>query len=399
MSAHSDPATKTDWGGNPTTSFLSDDELVNNLYWPFRLLSDPTTQRVRILTHRGAFWELGSETTSLKGGTCITANDCADAQNCAQGICCETSCSGVCQTCNGTHPGLCEAKAAGSACSSGACANGILTSAGQCNGTSASCQSGGSVAQPCAGGLTCADSTSCRAHCVSAADCVDPTMMCSADGSACFRPTVCRDGVLLQGNDTTGTACPGGFGCANATSCKTHCSATADCAGGFSECSAGGACVPDSVSRAAASIGIQPTTWKPRAHHTRAEIVDALKDAGYEPDDAGRFLFDDLSVGGVMPAYDPSLADPTTGLRSCVRRIDACDVATSKLDECVAGAPRCVSSTPWKNDPAGDDCCPESCLLEYFDARKTETPEAAISDVVRGMCYPGLQSFLSGATP
>ncbi len=60
VQALSDPATRADWDGNHKTTTLSD-ELVNNLYWPFRLLADPVAHRVRILTHRGAIWEVGSE--------------------------------------------------------------------------------------------------------------------------------------------------------------------------------------------------------------------------------------------------------------------------------------------------------------------------------------------------
>jgi len=106
-----------------------------------------------------------------------------------------------------------------------------------------------------------------------------------------------------------------------------------------------------------------------------------------------------MNSAGLDLAFDPNLYDPTTGLRSCSTRIDVCFEATSKLDACVAGAPRCVSSTPWKNDPGGEDCCPESCLLEYFDKRKTMSDAAALMSVVRGTCYPGMQALLEGKQP
>ena len=110
-------------------------------------------------------------------------------------------------------------------------------------------------------------------------------------------------------------------------------------------------------------------------------------------------VFGDRSLGGVDLAYDPNLYYPTTGLRSCVGRVNACFIATGKLDECVAGAPRCVTATPWKNDPGGEDCCPDSCLLQYFSDRKTNTAATSFATVVQGTCYPGLQEFLNEDSP
>ncbi len=130
-------------------------------------------------------------------------------------------------------------------------------------------------------------------------------------------------------------------------------------------------------------------------HRSRLDVAEALKRAGYKPDNAGRIPFKDRSFGGVTLAYDPSLKNPTIGLRNCIRGIDSCQMADKQLDRCVQDAPRCVSATPWNNDPAGEDCCPESCVSEYFNNRKTQKPGAALSNVVDGMCYPGLQAFLS----
>jgi hypothetical protein len=135
-----------------------------------------------------------------------------------------------------------------------------------------------------------------------------------------------------------------------------------------------------------------------RAHHpSRQDIADALKRAGYRPDDKGRIVLDPNAP--ISLAYDPNLRDPTTGLRACVNRIDSCFEATSHLESCIDGAPRCVSATPWKDDPAGDDCCPESCVREYHELRKTRTEGAAFTQVVRGTCYPGLKELLSGRKP
>lgn len=153
---------------------------------------------------------------------------------------------------------------------------------------------------------------------------------------------------------------------------------------------------------AAGTVTLGFSVWRPWTHRSRADISEALKRAGYKPDSSGRFLFSDRSLGGITPAYDPNRRDPTIGFRACSNRIDACIAHKSNIDECVTSAPRCVSATPWKNDPGGDDCCPDSCVREYLNSRKTETPIMAITDLVHSMCYPGLESFLNGsagATP
>lgn len=42
-----------------------------------------------------------------------------------------------------------------------------------------------------------------------------------------------------------------------------------------------------------------------------------------------------------------------------------------------------------------EETSPPTSEERYFDDRKTQSEGAAISNVIRGMCYPGLQSFLS----
>ena len=145
-----------------------------------------------------------------------------------------------------------------------------------------------------------------------------------------------------------------------------------------------------------AIVGVQVGIWWAARHHDRRQdIAEALKRAGYQADDAGRIILTPNETG-LSLAYDPNLHDPTTGFRSSMALIDSCLMSTKSIDDCVRDAPRCVSSTPWKNDPAGDYCCPESCFREYFELRKTQSDMAAIQQLGRGTCYPGMKELLSG---
>lgn len=398
MQAITDTTTRTNWSGQPKSSQFTPEEWVNNLYWPFRLLADPVAHRVRVLTHRGVIWEMGNEGVQTRGGPCVTKNDCADGNECEQGVCCYSNCSGSCQTCNGAHPGTCETMAEGNVCKPATCSNGILTTTAQCSAMAQCVYNGPS--QACAGDLNCADSATCKAHCTSPADCRDPTMICTPDGNSCVPNQTCRAGALYRPDGNKLSDCPGNLGCANATSCNTRCTARSDCADVIATCSvAGDSCVADHVTQVAATRGVAPTAWKPAVHRTRADIVASLLAAGLTPDEEGRFLFKGMTSVGLHLAFDPNLYDPTTGLRSCVTRINVCADATSHLDSCVAGAPRCVSSTPWKDDPGGEDCCPEACLLEYFDSRTNKSASAALMKMIRGVCYPGMAALLNGGSP
>jgi hypothetical protein len=135
-----------------------------------------------------------------------------------------------------------------------------------------------------------------------------------------------------------------------------------------------------------------------RAHHpSRQDIADALKHAGYKQDDKGRTILDPNAP--ISLAFDPNQRDPTTGLRACVNGINSCYEATSKFESCIDSAPRCVSATPWKDDPGGDECCPESCVQEYHELRKTKPQITAFRGMIDGTCYPGMKALLSGKTP
>ena len=135
--------------------------------------------------------------------------------------------------------------------------------------------------------------------------------------------------------------------------------------------------------------------WRSHHHDRQQDIAEALKRAGYKADDAGRILLTPNDTG-LSLAYDPNRHDPTTGHRACVAQISSCLESTKTVDDCFRRASRCTSLTPWKNDPGGVFCCPESCIQEYFELRKTQSDGAALQRMVRGTCYPGMKDLLSG---
>jgi len=397
---YSDLATSTK-NGSPSPEVGNLNQQYQNLFWPLRFLPDPVAKRVHVLTDRGVFWELGSERVSDNGGACTTSDDCKDGLPCAQGVCCRGGCNGRCLTCNGAHPGTCEAIATGSveplgrcgagdcagvcsgvtqfsdngfpfsactfppnrSCGTGAtCSNGQITGSGTCATTGPTCVVGPPTPVSCSGGVKCADGASCKPTCSTPADCQQPNQICSPDGTKCI---------------------PDGKRCHNDGECPK-----------FNGCAPDGlSCIPDAVLAEATRRGVTPSTWEAPAVRTSAEIADLLRTAGFRSDDQGRIHFDDFDNGGVASIFDPAEKSPLLGLRSCVYRLEACTFETGNLDACVAAAPRCSSAQPWLGDPAGSDCCPAACLLEYFSQRDGHRDFSSLRNVVDGTCYPGLKTY------
>jgi hypothetical protein len=159
--------------------------------------------------------------------------------------------------------------------------------------------------------------------------------------------------------------------------CTATCRSRADCLDEYEDCSTETKqCEPDAVSVAARAYGIKPARWvpPPPPGPLPKELIEVLRSHAPEP-------------------------NPSIGYHQCIDRIQLCRRHTQELDQCVASAPRCVSAEPWRGDPAGPDCCPSKCLLQYFGFRKTRSPGDAMSGLV-GLngreCYPGLQKYLEG---
>ncbi|MFI5298604.1 MAG: Kelch repeat-containing protein [Polyangiales bacterium] len=149
-------------------------------------------------------------------GVACSANAECDSSICADGVCCATACGAACQSCAVTgHAGTCTAidgaydphglcavgpcadacragacavLPATSACGSlGSCTGHTLTGTRHCSGADTSCLAA-SAPVDCAGGLVCADATSCLSQCSASADCV--TGYCDVASHLCASPPV-----------------------------------------------------------------------------------------------------------------------------------------------------------------------------------------------------------------
>jgi hypothetical protein len=189
------------------------------------------------------------------GDSCSKPSDCAKG-NCVDGVCCDSPCTGVCQSCAlDSIRGVCSL-VTGSPASGHGSRKGSGTCGGRCNGKSAACyypwdetscgaascspESGGATSQrtcdgdggcspaattPC-GNYACGTSA-CLTSCTSPADCVTGAVCVS--GGVC---TPCATGETVCGNT-----------CVNLKTDNNHCgSCSATPCGAGRQCS-GGACL------------------------------------------------------------------------------------------------------------------------------------------------------------
>lgn len=146
------------------------------------------------------------------GSACAKASECA-LGNCVDGVCCDSPCTGVCQSCAlASSRGTCSFVTGAPQAGHGAC-SGSGACAGRCGGNSAACLYPGS-------GTSCG-AASCSAGLATTAGSCDGTGSCT------------------PGQTTT---C-GAFAC-GATACLTSCAGT-------SQCASGAACVGGSCTRCA----------------------------------------------------------------------------------------------------------------------------------------------------
>jgi hypothetical protein len=185
------------------------------------------------------------------GQACVTAAECGSGF-CSQQVCCQTACTGVCQSCSlagspgsctnvpsgtadpqatchdqgntscGTDGfcdgnGACREYAGGTSCAPPSCPAGssTLTSGRTCNGTG-TCQAATTIG--CAPYL-CNGSTACKAACAVDADCRPPDI-CDPKTSLCGTQKRLGQSCAQTSDCLTGDSCVDGV-CCSASSCTT----------------------------------------------------------------------------------------------------------------------------------------------------------------------------------
>lgn len=151
-----------------------------------------------------------------RGGTCTTAADC-DTNICVDGVCCTTTCTGVCQRCDGagTNRGLCTTVT-------------NATDPDTCTGTS-SCDAAGACkkaqGQVCSANSECATGNCVDGRCCQTGSC-GTCASCANTAGTCTTVVVNQDDDSCNGNNTcnaTGVCKKkSGQGCTLATECASN---------------------------------------------------------------------------------------------------------------------------------------------------------------------------------
>jgi hypothetical protein len=191
----------------------------------------------------------GAAACQLYDGGCV-AKPCAEAAECASGvcsvdgICCDASCNGVCESClgavNGSMDGKCLPVLLGTdpdhECPS--MSDSDCSAISLCNGALA-CAPSASLCEP----YVCRDDTACRIGCDDDTHCVS-THRCD-DGVCVVREPGCEGSVAVTADGTEIECSP--YLCQADGSCRANCGSAADCAEGF-VCGGTGECVTVSSS-------------------------------------------------------------------------------------------------------------------------------------------------------
>lgn len=177
------------------------------------------------------------------GATCSKAEDCL-SNSCADGVCCNSACGGVCEACNvsgklgtcspipnNTDPsdecaddgagmcgknGMCNGAracalyAAGTVCAMGSCMGSTKTLPSVCNGTGMCVAGTTQACAPfqCGPGGDCLTSCSTNTECVSPQTCVMGSCGKKPNGQACSSASECNSNFCEQGI-CCGSACSG----------------------------------------------------------------------------------------------------------------------------------------------------------------------------------------------
>jgi hypothetical protein len=349
-------------------------------------------------THPDAPTADGASGDRRPTGTVVVGQPCASGGQCAtgfcfDGVCCQSDCSGVCQTCAaagsvgtclpaeiGTDPrqdcpdqgtascqhdgqcdgaGACENYPAGVDCQQGGCTGSTLTFAGRCDGLGTCLTTPGQSCVP----FSCATSGQCQTTCTVDAD-------CSAGNT-------CKNGSCGKG--------PIGASCAAATDCNSGFCAQGICCA--SACT--GTCMSCAIAGSVGTCANVPAGQDPLAQcapsTTSACGTDGLCDG------AGACR---LAVSGTVCGTDActggteTLAGRCDGVGDCVAgTTEACSPYV-----CGAGGD-CLTTCATTADCAagytcsGTICCnAASCALKPLGATCTATTDCASGFCQQGVC-------------
>lgn len=155
----------------------------------------------------------GPKPKKTNGAGCVADGDCL-SNICADGVCCNARCGGMCQACNLTgQAGTCASVASGKNDPHRICQN---TGAASC-GTNGQCDGkGGCLRYPV--GTTC-DSAQCLAHAIIGIKKCDATGSCTATSTTDCAPYRCN-----PADTTCFSTCTSDAECASGSSCRGgHC--------------------------------------------------------------------------------------------------------------------------------------------------------------------------------
>lgn len=200
-------------------------------------------------------------TVHMPGEACVTNADCLSGLVCADGVCCQTSCAGACESCaEPGHEGTCvpvsgQPRTGHPACPSDSCGP-------RCDGSSGSCRAPAECHTGCADDAECATDRFCSAGaCLPKGDAgsqCDEARQCAASltcvDAVCCREPSCGEGASCAFEPYAGTckkalgvACASSFECASDRcvtvccvegACPGDCTTTTDCSAGY-VCEAG----------------------------------------------------------------------------------------------------------------------------------------------------------------
>lgn len=135
------------------------------------------------------------------GVNCASDTECSSG-HCVQSVCCDTSCTGKCEACDGVSgtSGKCRRLPQGTLCADATCTRDTQVT-GQCNGVAADCQT---VVVACKMGCdgptcrgNCANDSQCKSdeYCLGAGQCVKK----QAKGASCGAANECASGLCVDG--------------------------------------------------------------------------------------------------------------------------------------------------------------------------------------------------------